>query len=603
MPRFGFAKFGIVALLILFVLGSSYFLSHSFQDQAVAATQNQLPTGDFRWRSYLKQTHPKLLTSPEGQTFTTPRNANCAPVESGKIYRFIEGMDLCVTPMTEQEIVEKLNDPFATAILRKGTFPDSVDAIVTAVSNSGLNLRQANYLVGEGSQIPTTVASREAPRNLRYVLTWGTSPTSSAQIFLNAAPGGNSGFLQLISWNAQANKYNFFEFREQVGERTGTSTKVWSWTGDSSMARTPQTMGRGCFDCHHNGVVIMKELASPWNNWHSQLATISPLVVPMAVAQEQIFQNLSGAQDLERVVNSGFQIYYQNWLRDRYKNEQGTIQISDVNEMLRHLTTNTTVNFASSKIQSKGENTSPPNREISGIPNDFFLWDTALSTRLALNYTIPPITFKRSDYDNYLKTHNFKLVQPDFTKPDDSPLYEQDGSTYFAFFVPVPSVEDSYMLSQMRSRKILSDKFIAALLMVDFKNPVFSDKRTSLQQYAEQIKTGTIKDEKSSVPDDFAQKVRAAAASQPACDTANLDNCTAEQQFLHTWDLPDDQWKASVQERIQTYLDGIKNLSPSQQLDQLMRLGIKRGSQFQSWPTIKNLQEFSLLLPETDLPQ
>ncbi|MUG97309.1 hypothetical protein F7734_35270 [Scytonema sp. UIC 10036] len=601
MPKIGLAKFVILTLFILCLSGSSCFLSHAFQAQALTIAQKQT-TSDFQSRSSIEK-HPKVLTIPQEPTLIAQKTANCAPVESGKIHRFIDGMDSCVAPMTEQEIGENLNDPFATAILRKGIFPDSVDAIVTEVSNSGLNLQQANYLLGEGSQIPTTVASREEPRNLRYVLTWGTSPTSSAQILLNAPPGRDSSFLQVISWNAQAKKYNFYEFRAQVGETDNISTRVWVWAGDSPMAHAPQTMGHGCFDCHHNGVVIMKELAFPWNNWHSQRAIISPLNVPLAVAQEQIFQNLNGAENLERAIRSGFQIYYQNWLRDRIKNEEGTIRLTDVSEMLRHLTTNTTINFASTNIESKGENTSPANSDISGIPNDFFLWDSALKTALNLNYTIEPIKFKRNDYDNYLKIHNFKLVQSDFTKPDGSPLYEENGSTYFAFFVPVPSAEDLFILTQMRSAKILTDKFIAALLMVDFKNPVFSEKRTSLQQYAEQVTTGTIMNGVSSIPDEFANKVKAVAASQPDCDPANLDTCSTEQQFLFTWNLPDDQWKTSVQQRIQTYLDEINNLSESERLDRLMRLAVKRRSQFQSWPTIKNLQEFSLLLPQTDLPQ
>ncbi|KYC40218.1 hypothetical protein WA1_27155 [Scytonema hofmannii PCC 7110] len=601
MPKIGLAKLVILTAFILFVSGSSYFLNHSLPAQALAATQKQFAISHFQSRSS-KEKHSKVLTSQE-QTLIAQTNTNCAPVESGKIFRFIDGTDSCVAPMTEQEIGENLNDPFAAAILRKGIFPDSVDAIVTEISNSGLNLQQANYLLGEGSQIPTTVVSREAPRNLRYVLTWGTSPTSSAQILLNAPPGGDSSFLQVISWNAQAKRYNFYEFREQVGEIKDIPTRVWVWAGDSPMAQAPQTMGHGCFDCHHNGVVIMKELAFPWNNWHSQRATISPLNVPIAVAQEQIFQNLNGAEILERVIRSGFQIYHQNWLRDRVKNEEGTIRLTDVNKMLRHLTTNTTINLTSTNIESNGANTSPANSDLSGIPNDFFLWDSALRTALNLNYTIQPIQFKRNDYDNYLKIHNFKLVQSDFKKPDGSPLYEQDGSTYFAFFVPVPSAEDLFLLTQMRSAKILTDKFIASLLMVDFQNPVFSEKRTSLQQYAEPMTTGTIINGVSSVPDEFANKVKAVAASQPDCDSANWDTCSSEQQFLFTWNLPDDQWKTSVQQRIQTYLDEINNLSESERLDRLMRLAVKRRSQFQSWPTIKNLQEFSLLLPQTDLPQ
>ncbi|GAB1542868.1 hypothetical protein NUACC21_55420 [Scytonema sp. NUACC21] len=603
MPKIGLSKFVILTLFLLFLSGSSWFLSHSFQSEALAANQEKLATGNFQSRSSFVEKHPEVLTNTQARTLSVQTNTNCAPVEAGKIYRFIEGVDSCVALMTEQEIGENLNDPFATAILRKGVFPDSVDAIVAGVSNSGLNLQQANYLVGEGSQIPTTVVSREVPRNLRYILTWGTSPTSSAQILLNAPPGGNSSFLQVISWNAQAKKYNFYEFLSQVGETENIPTRVWAWAGDSPMARAPQTMGHGCFDCHHNGVVIMKELAFPWNNWHSQRATISPLIVPIAVAQEQIFQDLKGAEILERVIKSGYQIYYQNWLRDRVKNEDGTINLSDVNEMLRHLTTNTTVNLASTNIESKAANTSPVNSDISGIPNDFFLWDSALRTALNLNYNIPLIKFKRDDYDNYLKIHNFKLVQSDFRKPDGSPLYEQEGSTYFAFFVPVPSAEDLFMLTQMRSAKIITDKFIASLLMVGFKNPVFSETRSSLQQYAEQMKTGTIINGVSSVPDEFADKIKAVAANQPDCDPGNLDTCSAEQQFLFTWNLPDDQWKTSVQQRIQTYIDEINNLSESEQLDRLMRLAVKRRSQFQSWPIINNLQEFTLLFPQTDLPQ
>ncbi|MBO3460874.1 hypothetical protein G4P69_19740 [Aetokthonos hydrillicola CCALA 1050] len=598
--RFGFAKFVSLLVLLVVLLGISCLLADTFQNQAIAAEHAQFPTGDFRLRSYLRVTHPNFESNPERMRLFSMSEQNCEPVVAGKIYRYIAGIDQCVTPMTDQDIATNLNDPFATEILRKGSFPNSVDSISTTIGGSGLNLQQANYLVGEGSQIPTRIASREEPRNLRYVLTWGKS-TTSAQILLSAAPGGNSSFLQVISWNPQANKFNFYEFREQEGQTRGDSTKVWSWAGDSAMAKTDQTMGHGCFDCHHNGVLIMKELAFPWNNWNSQLATISPLVVPLAVAEEKFFKNLNGAEDFEKTVRGGFQTYYRNWLKDRFKTQGGITQISDVNQMLRHIITNTTINLASTQIQSNGVNTSPPNSDISGIPLDFFLWDSALKTGLNLNYNVPSITFKRPDYDNYLKTHNFKLVQSDFIKPDGSPLYEQNGSTYFSFFVPVPAAEDLFMLTQMRSNKILTDKFIASVLMVDFKNPVFSNKRSSLQKYADQILTGTITSGVSSIPNDFATKVRTAAANQPTCNSTNFDECSAEQQFLKTWDLPDDQWKTVVQQQIQSYLDEFKPIATIDQLDQLMRSSVKRQMQFQSWPNISNLDEFSLLLPQSDI--
>ncbi|NEO61950.1 MAG: hypothetical protein F6J98_16515 [Moorea sp. SIO4G2] len=601
MPKVDLAKLGIFAVLLVFLLGSSWVLADILQNQAIAAPYVQFYTGNFQLRSYRKATHPKFGSSPDREIFSAVSVPNCTAVIPDQIYRFVEGIDSCLQPMTDDEIEQMLKDPFATGILSKGTFPENVDALAAAIADSQLNLESANYFLGEGSQIPTTIASREEPRNLRYVLTWGTSRTSNADILVSTAAGGNSSFLQVIAWDAQAKKYNFYELREQVGEQPGTSTKVWTWAGDSGMARAKPTMGVGCFDCHHNGVVIMKELARPWNNWHSERGGISPLVVPLRVTQETFFQNLQGAEVLEQVIRSGFINYHNNWLRDRYKRQAGVINLSDVNQMLRHLTTNTTINLASTNIESNGANTSPANRPVNGIPNDFFVWDSALKTSLGLNYNIPLITFERQEYDNYLNTHHFQLVQSDFTKPDDSPLYEQDGSTYFSFFVPVPAAEDLYMLTRMRSAKILTDKFIAAVLMVDFKNPVFSEKRSSLQQYAEQVTTGTIINGISSVPNDFAEKVRVAAANQPPCDPTNLDQCTAEQEFLQTWELPDNQWKSFVQEQIQAYLDELNTLSPREQLAQLMESSVKHREQFQSWPTISNLNEFSLLLPQSDL--
>lgn len=590
MPKLSWQKSGVFTVLLVLVL----FLL--FDSQAMAVESAKVSTGDFRWRSYLRVNHPRFRNSPQGKTFLAA--PSCPPIVSGKIHRFVDGIDTCLTPISDADTGRQLNDAFATSLLRKGLFPTNVDAVATTVMGAGLKLQQANYLIGEGSQISTTIAARDEPRNLRYVLSWGATPTS-AQIFLSAAAGGDSSFLQVIAWDATARKYNFYEFREQVGLGDGTSTKVWSWAGESAMAQATATMGHGCFDCHHNGVGIMKELNSPWNNWQSQQATISPLVVPLAVAQEKFFGNLNGAEVLEKAIRSGFLTYYQGWLKERYQSQGNTVRLTDVDLMLRRLTTNTTVNFMSSGIQSNGNNTSPPQENISGIPNDFLLWDSALRTALNIQYTIPNITFKRQDYDNYLGIHKVKLVQ---SKSDGSPLYQQPGSTYFSVFVPVPPAEDLYLLTQMRSNKIVSDKFIAAILMVDFQNPVFSTKRADLQQYAQGLTTGTITDRVSTVPTDFATKVNTVAATQASCDAAtNFDRCTAEQQFMYIWNLADNDWNPQAKRIIQAYLDKFTALTPTELLATIGKSVAQRQQQFKSQPTIQNLNEFSLLLPVSDL--
>lgn len=561
-----------------------------------SATESQ---GDFRLRSYRKRSAPKFARAAEvagaargaaaPEAAVAEATSTCDPVTEDKIYRFIEGIDTCVVPMTEAEIEAKLQDPFAVNVLRQGEFPNNVDAIVADLSSLGLT--QTSYVIGEGGQVPLTVAPRSAPRNLRYVVTWGPS-TSSAQVLLSAAAGGDSGFHQVISWDDASKKYNFYQLIPQV--HSDQLPLVWSWAGDSPMARAPETVGVGCFDCHHNGVIIMKELQVPWNNWHSERATIASAVVPEAVADEDLFKNKTGAQVLEQAIQGGFQTYYQSWLRARFDNQGGTIHLKDVPAMLRHITTNTTLNMQSSLIQSRLSDTSGGQTDVS-LPVDFLVWDSVLNTLLGLDYTRPDVTFARNGYDKFVADNDFRLVQ---TSP---PGYTEPGSTYFATFLPAPPSEDVFMISQMRSANIVDDKLIAAILLVDVANPVFSTKRDSLQQYAVMVPTGTIENGVSSVPADFADKVKQGAQGQPTCDPAKIDDCTAEQQFLSIWELPDSDWKAAATKRVSVYIESINDLPAEEQLDRLMTQVVHRQQQFTTWPLLSNLHEFSLQVPETNL--
>ena len=51
------------------------------------------------------------------------------------------------------------------------------------------------------------------------------------------------------------------------------------------------------------------------------------------------------------------------------------------------------------------------------------------------------------------------------------------GDTHFVFVVPEPAFEDVLVLETLIALGILSDRLAAALLMVDFTNPVFSPRR------------------------------------------------------------------------------------------------------------------------------
>jgi hypothetical protein len=346
----------------------------------------------------------------------------------------------------------------------------------------------------------------------------------------------------------------------------------------------------------------MREIELPWSNWQSQRTTIASTFLPPEIASETFFLQRRGAEVYENVIRSQFQKFYTNWLKENIRKDGSNIYVTDVPEMLRHVITNTTVNFKSSDVQSDGQNTSPPNGDITGVPpNDTFLADTLLQTTLKLDYPTLSVKFPRNKYDAYLKEHNYNLIGTKGFYRTSEEAYRKPGSTYFAFYLPQFAAEDIYVTQKLLQSKIVNDKFVASVLMVDFKNPLFSQKRASLQKYAKEITTGKLVAGVSSIPTEFADKIKATGAT--ACQSLNFDTCTAEEQFLYTWELPNDQWKQVTANQIKGYVDFIANLPEDEKLDYLMRWGVKQRDRFTATPLFCNFYESKLLFPDNDLTE
>lgn len=538
----------------------------------------------------------KVNSAPTGNDIT------CPPAPAGKMYRFIEGIDKCLVPLSQSEL-EQLNDPFATKILRKGIYPNTVADLDKKIGDK-LGYKPTTYIVGEGVQIPAAVSSRDNIRGLRYLFTWGNNENESKIMMSKLGATSKKSMTEVISFDEKSNEYNYYLLRPQVPEFYAKKDFpfVWAYVGNGSMAQGTPAMGHGCFSCHHNGTPVMREIELPWNNWHSQRAITASTQLPKDIVTEGYFIQRRGADVFEPIIRGNFQEYYTNWLKKRTTNQNGVTQIRDVDKMLRHVTTNTTVNLKSSDVQSEGINTSPPNLDIAGVPpNDTFLADTLLQTTLGLDYKTLSVKLPRKEYDAYLKEHNFKLVGTKEFFRGSEKAFEYPGSTYFAFFVPQVPAEDIYMTQKLMQSKILTNKFVASILMVDFKNPLFSEKRTSLDKYAQQITTGTITNGVSSVPGDFVDKIKQTGAK--ACAAGNFDNCSAEEQFLYNWELPDQEWKQITAKRLQTYVNSIANLEPSQRLDYLMRWSVKQQMSFAKEPRFCKFFESRSLFPESDLAQ
>jgi hypothetical protein len=526
--------------------------------------------------------------------------SSCPPVVAGQIYRFIDGIDRCMNPMAAGDLATELNDPWGALVLRKnaggaGPWPASVADIVSAMGSvsTSQQLQQFSYLVGEGTQIPTTTAPRTGNRDLRYVITWGQSITTPS-VLLSAAPAGVSPgqpapFLQIIAFDATKQKFNYYQYisNSSVTNDTGT-TKSWSWAGDTSFARAPQTVGQGCFRCHLNGGLNMKELTAPWNNWQSPQASVNPAVVPPDVAMDPLFLNLSGADKFQQAFQGAQFNLSVRFVRSLIQGNQ----VSNPPELLRRLIETTTVNFASSQVQSHSS------ADVTALPNDFFLNDSVLRNVLNLNYSLPPLALARGSYQSFVAAQQFRLVNR--AAANGPPDYSQPGPTFFAFFVPVPAYEDSIAIQQLVRQKVVSVKFAAVILMVDFPNPIFSPARSSLGKYAAQIARANLTPDPTDAETQFVSLVTQAAAGQPACNSATITSCTPEQQFLFYWNQAN--WQAACQQQINAYLAAVgSRITKPAGVDDYMTLSVARANQFSTAPLVSHLHEFDLLLPCTQL--
>jgi hypothetical protein len=510
------------------------------------------------------------------------------------------------TKMSLKEQQANLNDLWGKEILRQGKFPQEVKDSQEAIAKANPNLTEKIYLVAEGGQIPLSVAPRDKNRDPRLAITWKSDGILST--LLSGNPGTKTGFLQVIAWDPQKKKFNYYELN---------SEKNWSWAGDSSHARQPKFMGQGCFDCHHNGSVIMKELKSPWNNWTSMKATIDLSFLPEMVAKDPNLSQLIGAEKLESDIEGGVSQYYSAWLDSHISEDLKTV--TEVPELLRHLTTTTSVNF-----ESNIPNKTQTNPNIVP-PRNFFLFNDALTKVVGDGfgdgYKFPDtFGFDTNKFKQIIGNKGFVLRQCDriidTNKCQPNTLdYEQKGTTFNPFFVPVASNEDTVVIqnlinfvvnrnNQRKNIQFITDKFAAAILMVDFQNPVFSPVRSSLQTYVDKLDVATIDDRGgSNIPSLFVAQIQEAVKNQPPCSTQDLDSCSAEQQFLNTWSLPDATWKDTVNQRIQAYLNAVNTqIANGTGLSDYVDLSISRGRQFASIDPINNLFESSLLLPQTDLP-
>ena len=497
-------------------------------------------------------------------------------LETGRIYRFVLGLDEMPKKMSEDEMNGLLCDPFAELLLKRGDFPLTARNLLSALDalNSDANIglpAQKVFLVADGGQFAWTPETNDLNRLFRFAIT--RQRTSEPDLLISSSTVADSAaaehFLQLLAWDAKNQVYNYYE------RRSGT----WIWAGNSLHALRPETRGRGPFDSHVNGSLVMKELRAPWHNWHSQAVSIqdAALAPDDPLRQDELFLKKEGAQELEIFVRAGIRRWNQARFGHYVSEDKKNLQ--NVSFLMKQVLDTTSVNLTTSAQRSREivEN------KTLNLPTAFFVNLEAFENELGFELDFPPVVVSGKFYQNSLTKYDFTLTDGSFSFKGDS---------FFAFLVPEPAFEDVSVLSLLLEKQFISPRFAACLLMVDFQNPVFSPRRKKLLKYvaeAAELKTG------GDVLSDIETKFVAAVE-----DVENaFEAGSPEKKFLENWRVSENDWKQIFEMQINDYAAKLSEKAQAEEnFDNWVRLAESRRREFRRRP----LAEFRLTTPTTNIP-
>jgi hypothetical protein len=484
----------------------------------------------------------------------------------GAVYRFRMGKDPVPTRMSLSEIRTTLSDPFAELVLARERSPRTTDQLIRALeAGTGELSAPRVFVVADGGQIPWSTTTADIARAFRFLLVLSCGDGEPVLFVSTSFPFDSEEiFLQVVGWDAKLGAYQFYDRRGGA----------WAWAGSSWDSLDPACRAKGPFDSHINGALNMKELKAPWLHWHSMSAGIRDEVL----APDDPFRNhrfwraKESAHLLEMdIIRPGIR----RWNDARLNRCTANGRLTRLPEFMRQVLETSTINIASTAARSA---TVAPTQDIR-LPMGFFL-DEVLVNELALDpgiSVVPTITG-----DAYLHClAKYSVFISDGT-------WRADGDTHFAFPVPEASFEDTIVLASLIARGVISEKFAAALLMVDFPNPIFSPRRKALMAYVPQSASAGGNN-------DFETLfVRAIERAQSA-----PSDRSPEAEFLANWALLSGGWRAAFETRLAAYFSALAPaLETAAGFEPLFELADSRRREFRRM----KLHEFDLTTPQSSIP-
>lgn len=489
------------------------------------------------------------------------------PIDPKRINQHIEGQTGNPRGMTDAEIAQLLGDPFATLVLRQGVFPKTLTELLAAIDKhntkpDGLP-QQSSFLIAEGGQIPFKAGLDKGNSRLLTVRSRANSPELMISTLVAAGvdPRSDRVLLEVIAWDAVNQTFHFYQRQEGS----------WFWCGQSDMALVPPTRGQGAFDSHVNGYVVMKELKTPWVHWHGPGLGIAETAYSPndPLVTDPLFVGRDHALNFEmRVIRP----LAERWNQTRFAKDEKGATVRNLDQYFRQILESSTANLISTHKEWSQINSGD---DLNDIPPTFFFDQDGLAEAIGIPVNVPPLRLTRARYKALVSKHKLRVIGNGV---------DQAGDVPFCFTVPERAFEDTLALQVLVQNQVMSDRLAAALLMIDFSNPVTSARRSALLKYVP-ASAGTTSGK--NLDKTMVDAITAAAPATPVG--------SPERTFVEHWNLGGDSWQPTYAQRLDTYLRAVAaKLGTDAGADEIFRLAESRRREFRQRP----LAEFGLSLPQ-----
>lgn len=495
--------------------------------------------------------------------------------------------------------LNSLADPFFNLVLKEHADKTKLSDIENLITPNREN-RQV-FVVDENIANSRRGQSRRAVlsfsgRNGQAILTSNVmlSVFFSSEDFSDGPP-----FIEAWGWDNHRSRYNYYRL-----DRDGTPDHrmTWKFRGSSDQA---DLMGandrRGtCIACHLNGAPVMKELAFPWNNWHSFKSEAKALSISNSnrwpVANSPRLKGIlvegervGGLTSAERLEVDGILPAITQFNRRRInaalarRDDDGGIRVVEGvaeavegKRLLRPLFLTTEFNIVSSPQKSglhpfSDEPGNGPNEPVE-LPNALFLNANLLAGGTTADFLGLKVSIaqKFQALPKLTPAEYKSIVTESVVKLGGRP-----GDADFAFLIPEPSHIDNDLVDQLLKRGIVTPHFVAAVVATDLELPIMSEKRARLLNFIPErfsfrpLKPGDDPFGQARHPDDLTLKVIAAIENGEVATGSDLETFVS---MLKSADP-----RGELQRQVEGYHARIKNLleSDSDRLTELQRLQAK----------------------------